>query len=529
MRIFSCMDNRVHLDRELIAGSKVAKASQDSNQASSASEYDDIEPPDNLKARSIKGGAVTLFAQAISYCITICSVAILARLLTPEDYGTVAMVTALTGFVSLFRDLGLSGATIQCCNISHDQKSALFWINTCLGIIIMLIIVVSAPAIAWFYGKPQLLLVTVAISFTSLLSSIGTQHGALLTREMRFTVLAIIQATALLAGFLAAVFVALSGGKYWALVVNNIIIALWTSAGQWLASDFRPSWPKRGTSVRSFIHFGVNVVGFDLAYYFHDNMDKILIGRVWGGHQLGLYSKAYSILMMPLSILRYPLNRVAFPAMSRLKDDPVRFRSYFVKYCSVLAFASMPLVTILYLNAESIIKLILGDRWLGAVELFRILAVAGFIQSVASLRTTVIMSSGHGSRLSRWGFCNALASVAAFICGLPWGAKGVSIAYCIVSYMILHPSLMYAFRNTPVRTNDFYHSVSMPCAASIMMSILYILTVEYMPELPEIVLLIISIPYCIIIYLILFYFLPGGKKSLLEYTNYLSIIFKRHA
>jgi PST family polysaccharide transporter len=452
---------------------------------------------------------------------------ILARLLTPSAYGIVAMVTALTVFISIFKELGLSGATIQSKSITHDQISVLFWINVGLGTLITLVIAAAAPFIAWFYGKPELVLVTVGISLTSVISSLGTQHGALLSRQMHFTALAVIHILALLAGLFAAVGVAISGGTYWALVTNQIVSALLGSIGLWIASDFRPGWPRRGTGARKLIRFGVNIVGFDFFNHIKGSMDNILIGRVWGAESLGLYRQACNLLILPLKNIRYPLNRVAFPAMSRLQNDAEHYKSYFSKYCSLLAFISMPIVAFLYLCAENIIRLLLGDRWLGTVELFQILAIAGFIQTAASLRTTVMMSSGNGHKLPIWGICESIAAVAGYICGLPWGPKGVAISYSIVSYLILHPSLLYAFRGTPIRTLDFYRAIALPFGASLTMCIAFSIAINNLPPISEIYHLVIALPFCTLTYLAVFCIFPGGRQKLKDYREYTTIIFRR--
>jgi len=481
----------------------------------------------NLKERSIRGGTTTLTSQITMTGISLVSVVILARLLTPKDYGLIAMVTSITGFVNLFNEMGLSSATVQKRNITEEQINALFWINAGLGTLIMLIILALSPALAWFYGKSQLILVTMAFSLNSFIIGLGTQHGALLIKQMRFGTLAIVQISALVAGCVTAIAVALSGGAYWALVSSTLVTSALNTAGLWVTSNFHPSLPRRGKGVSQLLGFGANVAGFNIFNYFHRNMDNILIGRVWGAHQLGLYNKAYELVMLPIRNLRYPLNRVAFPAMSKIQNDPVRFRSYFIKYCSILAFLSMPFITFLFVCSENVIRLLLGDQWLGAAELFRILAIVGLIQPVTSLRQTVIMASGHAKRLFRWGIYNAIATVISFICGLPWGAKGVAIAYSLGSYLILHPSLMYAFKDTPVRTIDFYCSVAKPALASIVMAMLYMLAIGPLQQTSDIFILAISLPFCTITYLTVFYLLPGGRRSLIEYWTYLSILFRR--
>jgi O-antigen/teichoic acid export membrane protein len=483
--------------------------------------------PGDLKERSLKGGAITLTDQAFSYGIHLAVTVVLARLLTPEDYGIVAMVTAVTGFVNLFRELGLSSATIQSREITHDQLSALFWINVGLGGLITLIIAASGPALAWFYQKPQLSLVTAGISLTSLVSSLGTQHGALLNRQMRFGALAVVRVSALVAGAAAAVIVALAGGAYWALVANSVVTTLCSTGGLWIASGFRPGRPKKEAGVRALVRFGAHIVGFDIVNYFHRNLDNVLIGRVWGAQPLGLYSRAYSLLMFPISNLRGPLHRVAFPALSRLQGDPARYRLYFTKYCSLLAFISMPLVAFLFTCSENVIGLLLGPRWLDAAELFSILALVAFFQPVSGLTGTVLVTVGHGARYFRLGLFNAIITSIAFISGLPWGPKGVAIAYCIVSYLILHPSLMYAFHRTPVSPSDFYRSIAKPFLASICMGAVIVLAQRLLGMAADALVLALLLPLAAVVYLGVFAVLPGGRRSLVEYWKYPSFALRK--
>ncbi len=349
----------------------------------------------------MRSGAITLFDQGMVTLIHMVSVVVLARLLTPGDYGTVTMVTAVTGIVNLFRELGLSSATVRTRGITHEQVSNLFWINAGAGAAVTLIIAASGPILAWFYHKPQLTLVAIGVSLTSVLSSLGTQHGALINRDMRFGTMAVIRNSALLAGLVAALVVAFAGGTYWALVASAVVTAAWDTTGRWIASGFRPGRYKKGVGLRPLIRFGANVAGSDIVTYFHRNTDNILIGKAWGAGQLGLYTKAYSLLMLPISNLRSPLNRVAFPAMSRLQDQPAAFRAYFAKYCSLLSFITMPIVAYLFASSEHVIRLLLGPRWIGASELFSILAIVSFIQAPAGLKGIVQTAMGRGGRLFR--------------------------------------------------------------------------------------------------------------------------------
>ena len=482
---------------------------------------------DVLKARSIKSGAITLTDQAFSYGVQLAATIILARLLTPVDYGIVAMVTAITGFMNLFRELGLSSATIQSHEITNNQLSALFWVNVGLGGLITLCIAALGPVLAWFYHKPQLSLVTVGISLTSLFSSLGTQHGALLTRQMRFGALAVVRVSALVAGSGAAIVVALTGGTYWALVASSVVTALWSTCGLWIASGFRPGRPRKGVGIRPLVRFGAHIAGFDIVNYFHRNLDNVLIGRAWGAQQLGLYSKAYALLMFPITNLRAPLHRVAFPALSRLQNDPGQFRLYFVKYCSLLAFISMPFVAFLFACSEDVIRLLLGPNWVAAAELFSILALVAFVQPVIGLTGTVLVTLGQGGRYFRLGLFTAIITVISFFIGLPWGARGVAIGYCLATYIRLHPALMYAFHKTPIRPSDFYRSIAKPCLASFVMGLVAVIVRGRLTAASEAVVLALLFPLSALIYLGVFALLPGGRRTLADYWKYPSLIWRR--
>jgi PST family polysaccharide transporter len=485
----------------------------------------DIDPGE-LKERSVRGGAITLIDQGFATLIHMVSVVVLARLLTPEDYGTVMMVTAITGFIELFRELGLSSATVRTRGITHDQVSNLFWINVGLGGAITVIIAASGPILAWFYHKPELTLVAAGISSTSILNSLGTQHGALINRDMRFATMAVIRLSALLAGFLAALAVALSGGTYWALVASAVVTAVWHSAGNWIASGFRPGRYKKGVGLRSLVRFGATVAGSDIVNYIHRNADNVLIGRAWGAGELGLYNKAYSLLMLPVSNLRYPLNRVAFPALSRLQGDPQAFRSYFTKYCALLSFVTMPVVTYLFASSEHIIRLFLGPRWTGASALFSILALVAFIQAPAGLKSIVLISLGRGGRLFRLAFITAVAAVASFFIGLPWGARGVAIGYVISTYLILHPTLVYAFHDTPIRPSDFYRSILKPTVASLSMAAALVFIEGRFTGLSDAALLALMALAGTLIYLGVFALLPKGRQEIAGYLGYVKILWR---
>jgi len=302
---------------------------------------------DHLKAelgqRSARGGAVTFAAQVCKFALSMSSAIVLARLLTPQDYGLIGMVAILVGFLGMFQYLGLSTATIQWADLNHQQVSALFWMNVALSAAIMLVTIAAAPVAAWFYKEPRLMGITVGYAISILITGLYIQHEAILIRQMRFAITAAIEVSAMAIGLGAAIVAAIYGARYWALVINQLVLAAVSVIGMWAACRWRPSLPRRSAGVRSMLSFGGNVTGFNVMQYFARNADNALIGKFWGANELGLYSRAYQMLLMPMQQINAPLAAVAVPALSRLSDSPERYRDAYLKILEKLVMITMPL------------------------------------------------------------------------------------------------------------------------------------------------------------------------------------------
>jgi PST family polysaccharide transporter len=421
----------------------------------------------DLKRKSIHGGMVTMASQGISILVQLASTVILARLLSPDDYGTIAMVMALTSFAGLFRDLGLSAAAIQKKDLTHSQQSNLFWLNVAMGAALTALVAAAAPLLAWFYGKPELVAVTIALSFNFIIGSLGSQHGTRLVRDMRFAR----QAAATISGALVSLAVsftlALQGLAYWALVWGGLAGAVTTTTLLWLVSPFRPGGFKPGAGIRQMVGFGANITAFDVVNYLTRNLDNILIGRFWGPGALGIYSRAYALLMLPINSIRAPLVAVAFPAMSGLQNDPAAFRAYYLKTTSLIALLSMPLAAFLFSASRPIVELILGARWLEVSPVFSCLAVAAFIQPASGFAGSLLLSLGQGRRYLSCGIFNSLLFIACFSIGVSWGPMGVAISFSIGTYLGLVPWLWWAFRESPVSLMDFFKACVAPAAVAL--------------------------------------------------------------
>lgn len=414
----------------------------------------------DLKGRSVRGGAVTMAAQGAKFALQIGSTAVLARLLTPADFGLIAMVTAVAGFVAMFKEAGLSMATIQREHITHAQVSTLFWINVALSLAVTLAIAALAPAIVWFYGEPRLFTITLALAATFIFGGLTVQHQALLRRQMKFTALATIEILSTATGIATAIFMAWKGFGYWSLVGLNAGTTLSNCALVWTISTWRPGLPRRGAGVRPMLLFGGNLTGFGFVNYFTRNADNILIGWWWGGEALGLYTKAYGLLMMPLRQINGPLTSVVLPALSRLASDPYRYQRYYIRVLSVLLMVTTPAIVFLIVTSDLIVSIVLGEQWLGASRIFMWLGLAGLVQPLTSTNGWLFISQGRTNEMFRWGCFSSLLTVGIFVLCTPFGVEAVAAGYALSGFFVFTPLLLwYVTRSGPV-------SLAMLCKAT---------------------------------------------------------------
>lgn len=421
----------------------------------------------DLRATTIRGGGVTVVAQGLRFVLQITSTMLLARLLTPSDFGMIAMVTAVTGFVELFMDLGLAMATVQRLKITHAQVTTLFWINLAVAAALMIATITLAPAISWFYDEPRLEPLTVVLASAFVLGGVGAQHQALLRRKMRFTALASIDVGSNLTGAIAAVAAAFMGLGVWSLVVQRLAASVWTSCALWMASGWRPTLTFDWAAVRPMLALGGHLTGFNTINYFARNADNLLIGRWWGPQALGLYSRAYQLLLLPLQQVNNPISSVAIPGLSRLQADPERFRSFYLQALALAVAATMPLAVSMTVLSDEIVAIVLGPQWGDASILFRLLAGAVLVRPACNTAGWLHVATGRTHRMLRWGIFYSALVVASFVVGLPYGPRGVAACYSGAMLLQAVPCLWFATRGTRITLPDIGGALSAPVVSSL--------------------------------------------------------------
>jgi PST family polysaccharide transporter len=461
---------------------------------------------ENLRGHALRGGSVSFIGQIIKFILQLISISVFARLLTPTDFGLIAMVAAVTNLVLVFKDLGLSMATVQQERITHEQVSNLFWINASFGFIILIIMASISPVIAWFYDEQKLTLITIVLSIGILISGFSVQHQALLRRQMKYLPLTIVEVLSVLLGLLGAIGSALLGWGYWSLVTQQLIVALTNLIGVWVCAKWIPGKPTRGIQTKNMLNFGKNMTINGLINYLVKNLDNVFIGRVLGASALGYYSRAYSLLLAPLSQISTPVSAVANPTLSRLQNDPIRFRNYYFKAITFIAYATIPLVTFMAVLSKEIVEIIMGAQWIQTAKIFQFLSVAAICQPISNAIGWILISLGRADRLVKWGLISSPLIIISFLIGLHWGAEGVAICYSIISAVLIFPQIAFATHKTTIKPKQILSILFFPIVIALLIAVSSFLILDLsktmLPILRILVCLVADACVCLIFYLL---------------------------
>lgn len=397
----------------------------------------------DLKVRSVRGGAVTVAAQIVKVVAQFATIVVLARLLEPSAFGLVAMTAATVAFLELFKDLGLSAATVQRPSLTHAQVSTMFWLNVALGILAAALTAALAPLLAWFYGENALVDITLCLAAGFVVSGLSTQHMALLRRQMRFGALASLQVGAELLGMATAIGAALAGMGYWSLVIQRLAWIVVLAVGAWCLCAWRPGRGGSLRDVRALLHFGGNVAVSNLVGQLARSADQILIGWFWGASALGLYERASKLVLVPLNNLNAPLHAVAMPALSRAAEEPARHRRAYLGVVEKLAMVTMPAGALLVTAPDWIVSLALGPRWMAAVPVLAWLGVTAIYQPATYTLSWLLMSQNRTREMAVFSVFNAMALVASIAVALPYGMEAVAAAYALSGLCLRVPALLW--------------------------------------------------------------------------------------
>jgi O-antigen/teichoic acid export membrane protein len=388
-------------------------------------------------------GASQIFLQVSRIVVMV----VLARLLSPHDFGLAAMVLVFGTLALIFSDLALGAALVQRRELSERDRSTVFWLSVGVGTSFTAVGVAASGPLADFYGEPDVRPLFAVLALTFVVTALGSTQKALLTRELDFRSLELRLILSTLAGAAVAIVAAAQGFGAWALVLQQVVIAVASTILLWVASPWRPRLVFSSTALRRLGGFSANVFGTRLLFYASKNADNILVGRFLGAASLGAYSIAYNLMLAPIERIAGPVQDVLFPAFSRMQDDARGVADLWLRANRMVAAFSVPALLGFALVAPEFVAVVLGTKWNAAVPVIQILACVGVLQSVQRLNSSVLQARDRTATLFRFSVVAAVANVVAFAVGLRWGIVGVAACYA-VSNALLQPLYMHLTART---------------------------------------------------------------------------------
>lgn len=401
-------------------------------------------PVEGVTRLAIRGAGVTVFSSAIGLAIQIIATVVLARLLTPDDFGLVAMVTT---FSLLFVNFGLNGFTesvLQREKFSHRLASNLFWINLGLGLLLTAAFAGMGSLLARFYHNALVANVAVGVSLSIIATSTSVLHLALLKRALQFPAVSINDIVAAVVSVVVSISLAWAGWGHWALVAGVVARPISVSLGAWYLCRWIPGRPRRVDGTASAVGFAAHVYGRFTVNYFARNIDNLLVGWQFGALSLGFYKKAYDLFALSAGQLTSPLTNVAVSAMSRLNARSAQYRQHLLSALSVLAFIGMGLSAELTLVGRSLIRLLLGPGWETAGRIFTFFGPGIGVMLLYQVNGWIHLSIGKANRWLRWGFIEVGVTCLLFFLALRWGPEGIAAAWTASFWILTLPALWYA-------------------------------------------------------------------------------------
>jgi O-antigen/teichoic acid export membrane protein len=399
---------------------------------------------DGLHRMAVRGAAATLFSSGFGLAIQIAATVVLTRLLTPEDFGLVYMVTTFSLLLANFGFNGFTEAVIQWEKLDHTLASNLFWINIGAGALLTLAFAASGSALAWFYEDPRIEYAVAGVSLTILLSSAWVLHTALLKRAMRFSAVSMNEICARAVAVVVSIFLGWLGWGYWALVAGAVALPLSTTIGAWILCRWTPGLPARAAETGPMVRFALNVYGRFTVNYAGRNMDNFLVGWHFNAQILGFYKKAYDLFALSAGQLISPLAHVAVSALSRLNQDPAQYKRYLLSAMGIVAFVGMGVGADLTLVGRHVIRLLLGPGWEPSGPIFMIFGPGIGIMMLYATHGWIHLSIGRADRWFRWGIVEFVTTLVLFLVALPWGPMGIAAAWTASFWILTAPALWYA-------------------------------------------------------------------------------------
>ena len=389
------------------------------------------------KKQTISGIRWAVLNQVINQGLIFVTSIVLMRIINPKEFGILGMVTVFSGFLTVFTDFGLGSSLIQKKNILKIDYDTIFWTTILLGAILCVLLILIAPVLVAFYHEDKLFWITIALSSGFLIQSIGGTHLSIAKKELSFKKLFTVNITGIFAGVIVVLILAIKGYGVWALVIQQITIALVNTILLWVKVKYRPQFHFSKQILKGHLNFSLPLVGSNSLNYWSRNADNFFIGKFFGAFQLGIYSKSYSFMMIPISNISGVISSVMFPSLAIIQDDYKRVTTIFLKMTRVIAFVTFPLMAMLYIGAGFFVRGVLGENWIQMIPVIKILSIIGATQSLGTLIGNILLVTNNTMLALKLNIFTSVLYVTLFFIGSQYSIVVLSILYLGANIILL--------------------------------------------------------------------------------------------
>ncbi|MBN8788887.1 MAG: MOP flippase family protein [Terrimonas sp.] len=417
--------------------------------------------------------------QVVKQLITLIISGILSRLLTPAEYGLLGMITVAIGFLQVFRDMGLGSSIIRKQEISATEQSSIFWLNMAVGCLLMLLLMLAAPLLANFFKEPRLTLLVRVMSLNFVMGAMTVVPDALIQKAIDFKSYFYRNLGTVLAGGILGIWLAYKGFGVWALIGQSLLTTITGVIISFRMVKWRPRWVFNKALLKNHMKYSMPLLGDSTINYWVRNIDNLLVGKFLGASLLGIYNRAYSLMLLPVRQISVTLTRVMFPSFAIIQHDSGKMWDQYGKMMSLVAMISFPLMSFLGVYANEVIFIVYGSGWLEVVPLFKIFCFLGAIQSVATLSGSVFYATGRTALMFKVGLVSKALMIIGIagglfygrLLGMVWGyVISSTFAFLIESYFVSHVLLN--------KLRDFFLNIIPEVLASLL-SMLLLLFAKY--------------------------------------------------
>lgn len=474
----------------------------------------------SLKQKAVSGIFWTFAQQFGSQIINFFVLLFLARILLPSDFGIIAVIGVLMAIGNSLIDSGLTSSLIRTQNVDDSDLSTVFYFNLVISIIVYGLIVLTAPWISVFFKMPELIDIIRVYTIILPIGAFSAIQRTLLTKKMDFKTQLKIQLPSLIVGGISGIIFALMGLGAWALVYMAIVQTVLLSVQYWLYSAWRPIWVFDWEKFKFHFNFGYKLALSGLISTIFQNIYTIVIGKLFSATQLGFYNKAHSLRQLPINSITLPLNKVTYPLFAEIQNDDNRLKNVYQRLMKTVLFITTPILTIMGVLAEPMIRFLFTEKWLPAVPYFQILCIAGVLYPVHMYNLNILQVKGRSDLFLRLEIIKKVTIVVAILVSLRFGIIGLlwgQVATSVIALMInCHYSGKFLNYNLWKQLMDILPNLLLSLVIGV---ILLFLDVYLFYKIPDIIRLIAGVSSFVVLYF--------SSAYLLDYQeiNYVKDLF----